>query len=193
MQVDWEQVFESYSSLETERCILRKPTIHDAVHVFNLMSNPAVTQYLGRFPMASLEEGVKQVERYLSGFDEQSSMSWVICWHENNSVIGTISLFNLSKQHRRAEIGYILAPDWWGKGIMSEVIHTVIDCGFETMQLHSMFAQIDPENDASRRLLEKHGFIQEAYFREDFFHPVKERFTDSAILSLLKSSWHTNL
>lgn len=189
MNVNWDHVFEVARSLVTERCLLRPPTIDDVPHIFKMMSDEDVTRYLGRFPMASEDEAVQQIQTYLTGFDEQQSVTWVICWREDGSIMGTCSLFNLLKAHFRAELGYILTPEWWGRGIMSEVVRAVIDYGFDNMHLHSIMAQIDPDNDASRRLLEKHGFVQEAYFREDFYHPVQEKFTDTAIFSLLKSVW----
>lgn len=190
MNVNWDHVFETTRSLVTERCLLREPTMSDVAAIYEMMSDENVTRYLGRFPMTSLEEAAQQLETYITGFDEQRSITWVICWREDGTIMGTCSLFSFIKAHYRAELGYILAPHWWGRGIMSEVVTVVIDYGFNQMYLHSMMAQIDPENNASRRLLEKHGFVQEAYFREDFYHPVKEEFTDTAIFSLLKSTWH---
>jgi len=189
MNINWDNIFRNHAILDTERCHLRKPTAGDIPFVFQMMSDEKVTQYLGRPPMSSLDEAAKQVERYLSGFDNQTSMTWVICSREDMAVMGTISVFDLAKAHYRAEVGYLLSPDYWGKGIMSEVLPIVIDFAFTSMHLHSLFGQIDPENDASRHLLEKFGFVQEAYFREDFYHPVKQAFTDTAILCLIKPEW----
>lgn len=189
MNVNWDQVFENYQALETKRCILRPPTMEDADAIFDIMSDETVTQYLGRFPMKTHDEAVQQVNRYLTGLTSQSSMSWVICSRDDMAVMGTVSIFSLIKEHCRAELGYILAPQWWGRGIMSEVIRAAVDFAFDTMSLHSLMAQIDPDNGASKRLLEKFGFVQEAYFREDFYHPVEQKFTDTAVFSLLKSGW----
>jgi ribosomal-protein-alanine N-acetyltransferase len=57
------------------------------------------------------------------------------------------------------------------------------------MGLHSVEAQIDPANRASRRVLEKLGFVQEGYFRENYYDPVEARFTDTAVFSLLSATW----
>ncbi len=56
-----------------------------------------------------------------------------------------------------------------------------------TWGLHSVEAQIEPNNTGSRRVLEKLGFVQEGYFRENFF--VNDAFTDTAVFSLLKADW----
>ena len=95
----------------------------------------------------------------------------------------------LIKPHFRAEIGYDLAPAFWGQGVMPEAVGAVLTFGFTTMGLHSVEAQIDPENTGSRRVLEKLGFVQEAYFRENFYVAAEARFTDTAVFSLLKATW----
>jgi hypothetical protein len=59
--------------------------------------------------------------------------------------------------------------------------------GFTTLGLHSVEAQIHPANMGSRRVLEKQGFVQEGYLRENY-DPVEDQFTDTAIFSLLKAT-----
>jgi ribosomal-protein-alanine N-acetyltransferase len=66
---------------------------------------------------------------------------------------------------------------------MKEALMAVIRFGFDSMKLHSIEAHIDPVNTASALVLEKTGFIREAYFKEDFFY--KGRFSDTAVYSLL--------
>ena len=66
---------------------------------------------------------------------------------------------------------------------MKEALLAVINFGFTEMKLHSIEAHINPENTASGSILEKSGFIREAYFKEDFFFGGK--FIDTAVYSLL--------
>jgi [ribosomal protein S5]-alanine N-acetyltransferase len=77
----------------------------------------------------------------------------------------------------------MLHPNFWNKGIMKEALLAAIDFGFNQMKLHSIEAHINPDNVASGILLEKTGFVREAYFKEDFF--FRGKFSDSAIYSLL--------
>lgn len=72
---------------------------------------------------------------------------------------------------------------------MPEAAGAMLRFGFEVMGLYSVEATIDPENHGSRRVLEKLGFVQEGYFRESFYEPHTGRFTDSAVFSLLRSTW----
>lgn len=183
--IDWQHIFSDFPTLETARCILRKPRKDDSEALFRLMGDEAVTRYLGRHPLATLQQADERIQLYWTAFESQIGKTWMIVDNSEQVVIGTCGLFNLRRHHARAEIGYALIPSWWGKGITSEVVAEVLRYGFEVMQLHSVEAQLDPENIASKRVLEKHGFVQEAYFREDFYHPVKEMFTDTAVYSLL--------
>ena len=68
---------------------------------------------------------------------------------------------------------------------MQEPITVVLEYGFNVMKLHSVEALVNPNNIASIRLLEKNGFIREAYFKENYFY--NGRFLDTAVYSLLTS------
>ena len=89
----------------------------------------------------------------------------------------------MQKEHYRAEIGYVLHPAQQGKGIMDEAIKAVLQYGFETMKLHSVEANVNPANTNSMKLLEKNGFVKEAYFKENYYYNGK--FIDSVIYSLI--------
>jgi ribosomal-protein-alanine N-acetyltransferase len=87
--------------------------------------------------------------------------------------------------HYRAEIGYVLHPQHQGKGLMTEAMKAVIHYAFEVMQLHSIEANINPLNIASKQVLLKNGFVQEAYFRENFY--FNGVFLDSMIFSRINN------
>ena len=78
----------------------------------------------------------------------------------------------------------MLHPAFWKKGIMKEALLHVIDFGFDEMNLHSIEANINPDNTASAMLLESTGFVKEAYFKEDYF--FNGAFHDTIIYSRLK-------
>jgi ribosomal-protein-alanine N-acetyltransferase len=77
----------------------------------------------------------------------------------------------------------MLLPNFHGKGIIPEAVNTLIDYGFDNLNLHSIEAVIDPENLASEKVLQKCGFIKEAHFKESDFY--EGRFLDKVIYSLL--------
>ncbi len=182
-------VFDAFPVLETERCLLRAIQTEDASAILRLFGSPEVNRYLGRPPMASLEEATRRTEMFQRNFAEQSGLVWAITLRDQSELIGNVLLWNLSKPHFRAELGYSLMPEWWGHGVITEVVTAVIGFAFNAMGLHSLQAVIDPNNQASRRVLEKQGFVQEGYFREDYYDPTIDQFTDLAVLSLLYGNW----
>lgn len=187
--LDLSHVFTTFPALETERCILRAITPDDAAAIFRIMSDPQVTRYLGRQPMTSMEEAVQRTRMYRTTFEEQAGIPWAVASRAHGQVMGTCVFWNLNRAHFRAEVGYILGSDWWGQGLIPEAVSAMLTFGFTTMGLHSVEAQLAPENMASRRVLEKLGFAQEAHFRENYYDPVEQRFTDTAVYSLLKFTW----
>ena len=187
--LDVTTAFATFPVLETERFVLRAATRDDAPAIFRIMSDPRVTRYFGREPMVALREAVERIKEFQSAFAQHEGVRWIIISREDGQLIGSCGFWRLIKEHFRAEIGYELAPEWWGKGVMPEALAAALNFGFTSMGLHSVEAQIHPANIASRRVLEKLGFVQEGYFRENYYEPAEAAFSDTAVFSLLKSNW----
>ena len=115
-------------------------------------------------------------------------IAWGISFHETPEMIGNISFHRIEKENHRAEIGYMLHPKHWRQGIINEAMKAVLDYGFSVMNLHSIEANINPENVASSNLLKKRGFVKEAYYKENYFFDGK--FIDTEIYSLLAKNHH---
>ncbi|HET9222494.1 MAG TPA: GNAT family protein [Roseiflexaceae bacterium] len=182
-----ETVFDTFPVLETERLILREIRLSDAEEVFRIYSDPQVMRFWGSAPMASLEEARGQIAGRAAAFSARSGIRWAITRKGDDRLIGSCGHWRLIKQHMRSEIGYDLAPELWGQGIMPEAVGAILRFGFERMGLHSVEAQIEPDNQGSRRVLDKLGFVQEGYFRENYYFDGE--FTDTAVFSLLKADW----
>jgi [ribosomal protein S5]-alanine N-acetyltransferase len=187
--LDLSAVFAHFPILETSRYLLRALTLEDTIDIFHIMRDPSVTRYLAQHPMNSLEDAARRVQMFRTAFQSRTAVPWAIYSPAEEKVIGTCNFWNLNLPHYRAEIGYTLGSEWWGQGVMTEVVSATLTFGFTTMGLYSIEAQIDPENTRSRRLLEKLGFVQEGYFRENYYDEVKAEFTDTAVFSLLGKHW----
>ena len=98
-------------------------------------------------------------------------------------VAGTVSLFALNRAQKRAEVGYALAANVWGRGYATEALKLAVDFAFETVGVARLEADIDPRNEASCRLVERIGFVREGLLRERW-HVAGEA-TDSAMYGLL--------
>lgn len=175
--------FSPFPTIITERLILREITAGDANEIFFLRSDAGLLKYLDKDPEQSLDETIAFLNRIKNDLDSNNGILWGITLKNSDTVVGTICYWRMQKAHYRAEIGYVLHPSQQGKGIMDEAIKAVLQYGFETMQLHSVEANVNPANESSIKLLEKNGFVKEAYFRENYYYNGK--FLDSLIYSLL--------
>lgn len=178
--------FTPFPTIHTERLVLRDLEATDVNEIFFLRSDMDVLKYLDKEPAKSVDEAKKFIELIKENTTKNNSILWGIALKESPAIIGSICFWRIIKEHYRAEIGYVLHPAFQGKGIMDEAIKAALQYGFEVMQLHSVEANINPANIASMKLLEKNGFVREAYFKENYYYNGK--FIDSAIYSLIKPS-----
>jgi len=155
----------------------------DAGEIFFLRSDKDVLKYLDRDPAQSMEETNHWIEMIIDSTKKNDVVTWGITLKNEDQLIGTITIWNIRKEHYRAEIGYALHPVHQGKGLMQEAMTKVLDYGFNQIKLHSIEANVNPENLSSIKLLEKNNFFREGYFKESFYHNGK--FLDAVIYSLL--------
>lgn len=176
--------FNPFPQLTTERLLLRKVIFEDAPEIFFLRSDKQILQFLSKEPARSLQEAEEFIVRITNDLNNGDGIAWGITFSENpKKLLGTIGFWRMQKEHYRAEIGYVLHPSFWKKGIMKEAVCKALEYGFSEMGLHSVEARINPNNTGSASVLESTGFIREAYFKEDFF--FKGKFEDTAVYSLL--------
>lgn len=178
--------FTPFPNLETERLYLRRITAEDANEIFELRSNKETMKYVPR-PLAKTKDDAL---RHMAIIEERiinnEGINWAITLKNNPKLIGLIGHYQIKPEHYRAEIGYMLLPEYHGKGIISEAVEELIKYGFNELKLHSIEAIIDPENKASERVLQKNGFIKEAHLKENEYYDG--RFLDTVIYSLLNKS-----
>jgi ribosomal-protein-alanine N-acetyltransferase len=177
--------FTSFPILQTNRLLLREVKLEDATDFFIIRSNIDAMKFIDRPIAKTLEDAEELINKMIDLYSKNEGISWAICLKEDSKLIGTIGFWRIDKQNYRAEIGYILNPLFHRKGIMNEAMIPAIDYAFNELHIHSIEANINPENIASRKILEKNNFIQEAYFKENYYSNGK--FLDSVIFSLLNN------
>ena len=177
--------FNPYPTLTTERLLLRRIELSDANDLFILRSDERMMKYLDRPRAKTKEDAEKLVQIFEDLLIKNEGINWGITLKDNSRLLGTICFWKLQLENERSEIGYMLHSDFHRKGIMQEAITAVLNYGFNELKLHSVEANVNPENTASIKLLEKNNFVREAYFKENYFYHGK--FLDSAIYSLVKS------
>lgn len=173
----------TFPLLQTDRLTLRSVSGSDASAIFRLYSDAGVMKQRGEPLFENVTEADKLIFYWRKLFAEENGLRWGIVLKSNERLIGTLGFKKVEHQHFRADIGYELDPECWNKGIMTEAVKVVTDFGFEKMNLHSIEANITPDHFASRRVLEKLGFEQEAHFKENYYY---KGWWDSAIWCLRK-------
>ncbi|MEZ4690513.1 MAG: GNAT family N-acetyltransferase [Ignavibacteria bacterium] len=180
-----EDVFDQFPVLKTERLTLREITDKDADDIFQIRKSEEVMKYYGHYPYKNISEAYEMIEVVKSGFKNREGIRWGITFHDSDKLIGTGGVWRILKEHLRGEIGYELSEDHWKKGIMFEAFTAITDFAFNKMNLHSLEANLDPENTGSVKLLEKLGFVKEGHTKDSYFFDGK--FTDTGIYSLIKN------
>nr|WP_199000480.1 GNAT family N-acetyltransferase [Flavobacterium sp. ASV13] len=176
--------FTPFPVLDTERLLLRRITDDDVNEVFELRSNPETMKYIPRPLVKNSEDALEHIAMIEDKIITNMGINWGITLKDNSKLLGIIGYYRLQPENYRAEIGYILLPEFHGKGIIPEAVNRLITYGFEDLNLHSIEAIIDPENYASEKVLQKCGFVKEAHLKESDFY--EGRFLDKVIYSLLE-------
>lgn len=173
--------------LHTPRLRLRPLRDWDASALFGIFSDPRVMRYWSTPPWPHIDEAHKLIAQDVEALAKGKYLRLGIERTSDDRLIGNCSLFNLSEQCRRAEIGYGLAHAEWGHGYMDEALGALLDHGFAQLDLNRVEADIDPANIVSARSLERLGFRAEGYLRERWI--VGGQVSDSRLYGLLLSDW----
>jgi ribosomal-protein-alanine N-acetyltransferase len=177
-------IFKSFPEFESERLLFRKILMSDAKDILLIRSNDDVMRFMDVIRFESIVDAEKMVQSVEESYIKETGINWAIVEKHSNSFIGYFGFFRIIPEHCRAEIGYALKPDYWGKGYMYETINKMVRFGFDNIKLHSIEANVNPDNEKSKKVLEKIGFKKEAYFRENYL--FNNMFLDSIIYSLLE-------
>jgi ribosomal-protein-alanine N-acetyltransferase len=175
--------FNPFPNLETERLILRRVDANDVNEIFALRSNPETMKYIPRPLVKTTEDALEHIAMIDAKIETNEGINWAITLKDDPKLIGLIGHYRIKPEHFRAEIGYMLLPEFNGKGIISEAVKEAVNYGFKVMKLHSLEAIIAPENHGSMKVLEKNGFVKEAHLKENEFYDG--RFLDTVIYSIL--------
>lgn len=174
-------------SLQTERLVLRPFALADAEDVQRLVGDRDVAEPTSGVPHPYLDGMAESwIKSHRKFYADGRQIVFAITLRESDELIGSISLMEISQGHQRAEIGYWLGKDYWGKGYVTEAARKVIAFGFE-LSLHRIHARCLKRNQASARVLEKAGMQFEGCLRG---HELKAgRFEDVLLYGVVKEDW----
>jgi len=182
------KVLNRFPELETKRLILRRFTVTDATAYFELRSNEDAMRFMDRPHFKDRAEALEAIKKTHQNFRNKEGVWWALADKRNNNFMGYVGFKDIDQKNKSAEIGYVLHPDYWASGWMTEAVGAVLNFVFEELNLHRVKGDINPNNEASRGLLLKFGFQKEGYFREDYYFAGE--FLDSEIYGLLASEYN---
>lgn len=182
-----EKYFKQFPELESERLFIRKLTLEDAPDLQLIRSDKKVMTYMDTDHHVTVAFSKNFISKNLKLYEQKKGIFWALIEKKTGSFIGDLAYWKIDFKNSRGQLGYTLKPEYWGKGLMKEALIQVIDFGFNQLGLHSLEADINTENENSRKLLKKLGFKKEAYFRENYYY--NGAYLDSEIYSLLKTDF----
>jgi ribosomal-protein-alanine N-acetyltransferase len=161
--------------IETPRLILRRARIEDLPRIHAIMSDKRAMRYWSSLPHET-EERTREWLQSMIDAPMEISDDYVV-EHEGR-VIGKAGCWRLP------EIGFILDPDHWGKGLAREALEAVIRHLFATRPVEALIADVDPRNQASLGLLERLGFRETGRAKDTW--TIGEEVCDSVYLALAR-------
>lgn len=169
--------------IETDRLILKALEYHDAADLLAIFSDHEVMKYWNTEPWSTIEDANSFITDSSEAMEADKSITLGVYLKETRSLIGKVLLFNYDKESKRAEIGFGISRNFWGKGMIPEAGSALIEYAFHTLKLRRIEAEIDPDNTASARTLERLGFIKEGHLRQRW--EINGVVSDSALYGLL--------
>lgn len=178
----------AFPALQTERLHLREITPADAPALLAIHGDAELMRWFGSDPLADLAAAEQLVELF-AGWRRQPNPGtrWGIERKGQPGLVGSVGLFAWHRNWRKCTLGYELAREVQGQGLMREALAAVLAWGFEHMALNRIEAVIHPDNTASLKSVRHFGFVEEGRLRQ--LGHWGGQYHDMLQYSLLRSDW----
>lgn len=145
--------------LETERLLLRSWTLDDEKRLFEICGDSEVMRYLTGKPYEKIEQA-REFLNWATDYERENGFCrWAVIEKANRRIVGSCG-FARPRDTEEIELGYLLAPESWGKGLATEAARACLSYGFGKLRFREIIAITDVENRASQKVLEKIGFAE---------------------------------
>lgn len=180
-------VFEEIDIVEaisSESIHLRRLKKDDANFFYKSLLDPQITDYLSLGPLKSLDHAKRLVKSYVKSWELYQQFNYIVNYDSNKA--GSISLWNVSWLHRRAEVGIWILPKYWDHGFGKKSIELIKIIAYQHLHLNRLESHIAIENLRSIQMFKSCGFKEEGVLKE--YLNFGGEFQDAMILSHLKNS-----
>jgi [ribosomal protein S5]-alanine N-acetyltransferase len=179
--------YSTFPTLTTERTVLREWEPDDAADMFVWRSDPEVQKYNSE-PMRDVTEATALIDEIRGDYSAQRGINWAVTLRGDGRAIGLFGFVSWERGHYRANIGYDLRRDYWGRGIATEALNSMLGFGFTNMHLNRVEAQTIADNHESVRLLQRCGFRRDG-LRRAYSLEHDGTYHDGAIYGLLRHEY----
>ena len=160
--------------LLTDRLNLRQYMLDDAPELAQKLNNPKIYRTTLALPYPyEQHHAVEWISTHQPALERGNAVHFAVTLKTDRTIIGTVSLMAINEMHRRADIGYFIAPDHWNQGYATEACQAVLDYGFRRLGLHRIQAQYFRGNPSSGRVIQKLGMQKEGLSRQAAYRAGK--------------------
>lgn len=174
-------------TLVAPRLALRWIEPRDLEDLYAVFSDPDVTRFWSHAAWPHRDEAAIYLEAIHRGFEQGDLFQWGIALRGDDRVVGTVTLYGIDHAQGRAELGFALAREHWGRRYAREALTVLLDHAFGRIGLRRIEADVDARNQGSLNTLEALGFRREGYLRQRWL--VAGELQDSVLMGLLASEW----
>ena len=172
------------SKLSNMNVVLRKLKNKDKNAIFSIYSNEESAKLDDWIPMKTLDEAEKLINQSIQNFNNKSEFRYGIEDLSRKKLIGSCGVFRLDECNRKCMVFFQVHKDERNKGYATNAMGLIIKYIFNELNINRIEAYITPGNNASIRVLEKNGFIQEGILREIEFY--KDKFWDGIVMAMIR-------
>jgi ribosomal-protein-alanine N-acetyltransferase len=174
--------------LETERLVLREITEGDFERIHGYATDPEVVRYVPWGPNTE-QDTHDFLARTMIAAVAEPRLEYVfgVELREEPGLLGSVGLYIRPEDTDQAMLGYAYDRSAWGRGIATEAALAMVGTGFDLLGFRRIWASCDPDNQGSRRVLEKVGMTVEGLLRRDLV--IRGEVRDNLVWSILEDEW----
>lgn len=180
-------VFQAPATIETDRLVIRGIQEADMADLLVMNQDDEVLRFLPYAKWLTLDDGLAWLARVRKLEAAGTAVQLVMVDKASARVIGACVLFKYDEGSSRAELGFAMAREFWGKGLMLEALTVLIAHAFTVRGVRRLEAEANSLNTASCRLLDRLGFVSEGLMRQRY--RVKGAIYDTRVFGLLGDEW----
>ena len=183
--------FKHMPTLTTERLVLRQMRVSDYEDMYDYAKRSELTKYLLWSPHPSSEYSKTFLKVVMKRYRAGQFYDWGIEEKESGRMIGTCGFTSIDIEHRRAEVGYVINPDFQRRGYAPEAAEEVFKFGFSELDLNRIECRFMQGNYASLEVMKKLRMTFEGYMRDAMY--VKGEYRTIGVCSILKEEFEKKI